>query len=177
MILFGGLWLLKGLGLVFLSWHAVWPVVMIGLGLLVIFRSVTRARNRDQPSSFSFTMPSIGNSTQPAAADDSIINVSAIMGGYVRRITTPDFRGGEVTAILAGCELDLRQSSINGEAVLNVFALFGGIQIKIPPDWTVVLHGTPVMGGFDERTVMPPDGSKRLVITGYAIMGGVEVRN
>jgi hypothetical protein len=33
------------------------------------------------------------------------------------------------------------------------------------------------MGGFSEKTVTPPDASKRLVITGYAIMGGVEVRN
>jgi hypothetical protein len=33
------------------------------------------------------------------------------------------------------------------------------------------------MGGFEEKTVAPPDNSKRLVVRGYAIMGGVEVRN
>jgi hypothetical protein len=71
----------------------------------------------------------------------------------------------------------MRGASIRGDAVLNVFALLGGITIKCPPDWTVVLNGTPILGGFEERTLRPQDASKRLVITGYAILGGVEVRN
>jgi len=103
--------------------------------------------------------------------------VVAILGGVERRITTPDFRGGEITAVMGGCALDLRESSILKEAVLNVFTIWGGINIKVPPDWTVVLNGTPVMGGFSEKTISAPNGDKRLVITGYAVMGGVEVRN
>jgi predicted membrane protein len=73
--------------------------------------------------------------------------------------------------------LDLRGSSIQAEAVLNVFTLMGGITLKVPPDWTVALNGTPIMGGFDEKTTPAPNSSKRLIIRGYAIMGGVEVRN
>ena len=106
-----------------------------------------------------------------------MVDVTAILGGFDRRITTPGFRGGEVTAVMGGCQLDLRGSSIEGEAVINVFAVMGGITLKVPPDWTVVLHGTPIMGGFEEKTIAPPNSSKRLIIKGYAIMGGVEVRN
>jgi hypothetical protein len=61
--------------------------------------------------------------------------------------------------------------------VLNVFALCGGINIKIPPDWSVVLQGTPILGGFEEKTIVPPNKDKRLYVTGYAIMGGLEIRN
>jgi hypothetical protein len=122
-----------------------------------------------------------GRVARPGTADgagtDNVVDVVAVLGGFERRVTTPDFRGGEITAILGGCELDLREASIVKEAVINVFAIWGGINIKVPPDWTVVLNGTPLMGGFSEKTVTPPDASKRLVITGYAIMGGVEVRN
>ncbi|MEG1327445.1 MAG: hypothetical protein RSD99_21275, partial [Janthinobacterium sp.] len=75
------------------------------------------------------------------------------------------------------CEIDLRQASIEGEAVLNVFALCGGVTIKIPPDWSVVLQGTPILGGFEEKTIVPPNQDKRLYVTGYAIMGGLEIRN
>jgi len=178
MILFGVVAALKSLGLLDVSWRDLWPVFMIALGLLVVYRSVMRQRNGGQPSDpFIIKTPLVFPRQQTMPSDDSTINVAAVMGGFVRRITSADFRGGEVTAIMAGCELDLRQSSIHGEAVLNVFALFGGIQIKVPPDWSVVLQGTPVMGGFDERTTWPPDTSKRLIIRGVAIMGGVEVRN
>jgi len=57
--------------------------------------------------------------------------------------------------------------------------IFGsGITLKCPPDWTVVLHGTPIMGGFTDKTTPPPlNNGKRLILRGHAIMGGVEVRN
>ena len=110
-------------------------------------------------------------------SDDGLLNITAIMGGFQRRVTTPDFRGGEVTAVFGGCELDLRQSSITSVAVLNVFAMFGGITIKVPADWTVELEGTPIMGGFEEKTIAPATPEKRLIVRGYAIMGGLEVRN
>ena len=64
-----------------------------------------------------------------------------------------------------------------GGGGVNVFAVCGGITMKVPPDWTVILHGTPILGGFEERTARPANQSKRLVVKGYAIMGGVEVRN
>ena len=105
------------------------------------------------------------------------VDITAILGGYERRVATQDFRGGEITAVMGGCELDMRSASIRGEAVINVFAFWGGVTIKCPPDWTVILLGTPILGGFEEKTIAPPDGSKRLVIRGYAIMGGVEIRN
>ena len=47
----------------------------------------------------------------------------------------------------------------------------------MPPDWSVILQGTPILGGFEEKTIVPPHQNKRLYVIGYAIMGGLEVRN
>jgi predicted membrane protein len=153
------------LGYVFISWRTLWPLVMIALGGLILFRTTGG-----------------GRASRPTLAKDGVsaenlVDITAILGGFERRVSAPDFRGGEITAIMGGCALDLREASITSEAVINVFAIWGGITIKVPPDWTVILHGTPVMGGFTEKTARPPDNRKRLVVTGYAIMGGVEVRN
>jgi hypothetical protein len=53
----------------------------------------------------------------------------------------------------------------------------GGVEIKIPLDWTVVYKGTPVMGGVEDKTIPTPNPAKRLTITGTVIMGGIEIRN
>lgn len=152
------------LGFMHINVRVLWPLLLIGLGGAVIYRAVTGRRL-------------LGMHSKDAEASDEVVDITAILGGFDRRITTPNFRGGEVTAVMGGCMLDLRGSSIEGEAVLNVFAMMGGITLKVPPDWTVALNGTPIMGGFDEKTIAPPHNGKRLVIRGYAIMGGVEVRN
>ena len=158
---------LKRLGFWYVSWHTMWPVILIMVGGAVVYKAIAGRR------ALAGAVP-----LKDAKDDgDSVVDVTAILGGFERRITTQNFRGGEVTAVMGGCELDMRGSSIQGEAVINVFAAMGGITIKVPPDWTVVLHGTPILGGFDEKTVAPPNNAKRLIIQGYAIMGGVEVRN
>jgi predicted membrane protein len=103
----------------------------------------------------------------------------ALLGGVNRRCVSQDFRGGSLTAIMGGCELDLRHASISsGQAVIDTFAFWGGIEIKVPQEWTVVVQGTPILGAFDDKTVrVGGDGSKVLVIKGVALMGGVDVKN
>jgi predicted membrane protein len=159
---------LNRLGYVFISWRTFWPLVMIGLGGLILYRTMGGKR---------VVHISTGPYTKDDAKADNVVDITAILGGFERRVSAQDFRGGEITAIMGGCALDLREAALTTEAVINVFAIWGGITIKVPPDWTVVLNGTPVMGGFTEKTARPPDNRKRLVVSGYAIMGGVEVRN
>ena len=153
------------MGYLSIDFHEAWPLLIIFAGGAVIYKAVTGRR-------------AIESGVLKADVEsDSIVDITAILGGFDRRITTPNFRGGEVTAVMGGAALDLRGSSIEGEAVINVFVAMGGITLKVPVDWTVVLHGTPIMGGFDEKTSAPPNGTKRLIVKGYAIMGGVEIRN
>jgi predicted membrane protein len=156
---------LNRLGYWYIGWRTFWPLVMIGLGGLILYRTTGGGRT---------VRPVLD---KDGVSAENLVDITAILGGFERRVSAPDFRGGEITAIMGGCALDLREAVLTTEAVINVFAIWGGITIKVPPDWTVILNGTPVMGGFTEKTARPPDNRKRLVVTGYAIMGGVEVRN
>jgi predicted membrane protein len=183
LIVVGAMLMLQRLGWIYFSWNTMWPLVMIGLGALVVGRALVGRRGPGavpHDSADKLGPGSVfGASAKDAVPgnDAEVVDVTAILGGLERQVVTPTFRGGEVNAILGGCTLDMRGSSIQGEAVLNVYALFGGIEIKCPPDWTVVVHGTPILGGFSEKTATAPDANKRLIIRGYAIMGGVDVHN
>jgi len=103
------------------------------------------------------------------------------MGGGELVVHSQDFRGGEVSAIMGGFEIDLRGAAISGDsATLEVFTLFGGIELKVPQEWNVVLHGTPILGMFANTAKAMADPSvprKTLILKGTAIMGGVEVKN
>ena len=121
--------------------------------------------------------------TRRSRTSDSTQHVSAlaIMAGITRGNTSAAFEGADLTAIMGGCEIDLRQASIapGTEAAIDCFAFWGGIDIRVPEDWTVVLGVTPLMGGVEDKTRAANQGAagKRLHVRGFAIMGGVVVKN
>jgi predicted membrane protein len=196
-IVVGGLFLTGTLGFLRISMGDLVPVVLIGLGALMLWRrSVARPGGRDRESepvrdlSFSSAgdagetkteMPAGDAKDAPraAASPSSLISATAILGGVERRSSSQDFRGGSVTSFMGGCWVDLRSASIvpPNEPVLEVFAMFGGIEISVPPDWTVVSRVDPILGGFEDSTQAPKEESKRLIVRGTVLMGGLEVKN
>ncbi len=175
-IAIGAVLTLQRLGWLTLSWKMIWPVLLIAVGVSIILKGLHLRKQlvaKADPKGY----PHVDAQSGVQTDDDSLIRATAIFAGLDRSVSSKDFRGGEITAIMGGCDLDLRQASLQGDAVLNTFAIFGGITIKVPTDWQVIVQGTPILGGFDQRTAPAPQGSKRLIIKGSAIMGGVDIHN
>lgn len=106
------------------------------------------------------------------------IKATAILSSSNRGSNSIDFRGAEATAVLGGCELDLRQATIAGsEAVVDVFAFWGGIDIRVPEGWSVDVQATAILGGVSDGTRRPAAPGKQLIVKGLVIMGGVDVQN
>ena len=75
------------------------------------------------------------------------------MGGFERRVTSHEFRGGDITAFMGGGKLDLREAMpAGGQAVINIFAMMGGFEIIVPETWRVDLEVTPLMGGIEDKS-------------------------
>jgi ribonuclease R len=85
---------------------------------------------------------------------------------------------GNVVAVMGGQTIDLMDADITtSPAVLDVFALWGGIEILVPDHWEVISEVTPFMAGFEmKRGRAAGDPSKRLIIRGAAVMAGIEVK-
>jgi predicted membrane protein len=171
-IVIGGTLMLNALYLAHIHIWDYWPVILILVGYGMISGSWSRHRRFSR----------YGSSVADGSTDndsDSMISGVAVMGGYKRTNNSQDFHGGELTAVMGGIELDLRSASIKqNEAILDIFAFWGGVKIRIPEDWSVVLEAVPVLGGFEDKTLPPKsDTRKRLIIRGYAVMGGGEISN
>lgn len=178
--LFAFIWI--GIGLWILAWNLgyldinplefFWPLVLIIFGLNLIFGG----------SGLVIGPIRLGKERASRTADgDSIVNMVAVLSGVQRRVSSANFEGGEITAFMGGGELDLSEARIapGGEAVLNVFVMWGGFEMKVPADWDLSIEVLPLLGGIDDarkKIERTPD-SPRLVLQGVALMGGVEVRN
>ena len=170
----GFLLLLDHLGFIYFGMRQLWPLLLIGAGVLVIFRGRFDMRLGLHAGASGFRR---GDAPYVSADPNSTLNVVAVISGSKIRKESPDFKGGEITAVMGGVEINLRQASIQTEAVLHLFVTCGGVVLKVPPDWTVICNAVPVMGGIDDKTVPPPAVTKRLILEGHIVMGAVEVRN
>lgn len=125
-----------------------------------------------------------GVSPDPRAAASARVHSTAVLGSVSQATASQDFRGGSAAAFLGSCEIDLRQAAIlrqeaggPAEAELEAYAVWGGVRIFVPEGWTVALDGTSILGAFHDFTRQPAASGQRLVVTGLALMGGVEIRN
>ena len=109
-------------------------------------------------------------------SDSPYLSEMALIGVVKRGHRPLDFRGGSVTAVIGGVELDLRKANLTSTAYLDVVAFWGGIEIKVPAGWTVDARVVPVMGAFENKVdSMSASGGPRLVVRGHAIMGAVAI--
>jgi predicted membrane protein len=159
-IFVGSVLLLSNLGYISFGIWDLWPVILVIAGLSLILKPFRRRG------------VNIGD-------DSGVFEATAILGGANRRLSAANFQGGDATAIMGGCEIDLRDcGSEGGPAEIDTFAFWGGVEIKVPDDWEVQVKGLAILGGYgDETRTVEGDGRKILVITGIAIMGGVEIKN
>jgi hypothetical protein len=171
---FGAIFLARNLGYTDIGMREIWPLFIVGLGLLLLVERTTEWHVK-------FTDPAAPDpATRVAGA--GAVKIDAIFGGSKRVVTSQDFQGGEVAAIFGGVELDLRQAGMTGDsAVLEINAIFGGVELKIPRNWSAVVEGVGIFGGYADNSIQPDPalgpGVKQLIVKGLAAFGGVDVKN
>lgn len=150
--------------------QVIWPIVLIVIGVTIVFKAKK------------FKSPQLLKSHSDSYNDHEKINEVAIFGGGKRMITTQNLKGGKITAIFGGLEIDLTDATIIDDiAVIEVACIFGGVSFIVKPEWNVQLQVATILGGFDDkRKVYKQDhseNSKQLIIKGAAIFGGGEVKS
>ena len=160
-LVIGSMLLLNTLDLWAFNVWDLWPLLLVLFGVQMLWRAVTRGRTRVDPE------------------DSAFFDATAVMGGVQRHISCDDFQGGDATALLGGCEIDLSDCGSTGEpAEIHTFAFWGGVELRVPEDWEVQVRGTAIMGAFEDKTRGPAvRAGKVLIVRGFAIMGGVEIKN
>ncbi len=168
-IAFGGVYLGRNLGLfdfdTAIFWNMVWPLVLILIGF-----SLLRGRSV----------------TSGGAGRVTIMSGSKVGGSQPWKLES-----GSYFALMGGIEIDLTAAELaEGETVLDLTAIMGGIEITVPQGMPITCEGSAILGGvsflgqedggivgsrrFETNQVAGADQLVR--IQAQAIMGGVEIK-
>lgn len=145
-----------------LLWNLVWPTIIILIGL-----------------SFFFGHSSNGKSN------------FAIMGAIEKKTQPWVLQSSSFVAFWGGIDLDLTLAEIpDGETIIDLTAIMGGINIIIPSDINIECQGTTILGGLellDKSTggilastsslqTSSHNTNKSVKFYSRAIMGGIEIK-
>ena len=115
----------------------------------------------------------------------------AIMSGIELRNKGWRLESGNMLAFMGGIDLDMTVAEIpEEETVLNLTAVMGGIEVRVPNDVSVECEGTAILGGvtffgetaggvissrrFGGKEV--DTSKKKVIIYCRTIMGGIEIK-
>lgn len=145
------------------------PIVLILIGVSVIFsKGITKHQSPVEPDKWS----------KANATSEETVDLFVVFSGIETINQSSTFKGGKISAIFGGIDLDLRGAVLNNnQAFIDATALFGGIDILVPDHWRVEMQGTPILGGWENNTRPNNDpNAPVLKISGTAIFGGIEVK-
>jgi hypothetical protein len=153
----------------------IWPVILIAVGLIVILRP---KKKHIEPFGAWESNPV---SADPKSPDDTIDSV-VIFGGVKRKIISKSFRGGELTTIFGGTEIDLTQADVSRPIDLELTQIFGGTKLIVPAHWRIQSEDlVSIFGGLDDKRAAMLDASvdpaKVLVLRGTCIFGGIDIKS
>jgi predicted membrane protein len=146
-----------------------WPIILIAIGMSLILRSrspryVTHGRSASGQSAMDY------------------LDAVSIFGGGDKIITSDNFKGGKITNIFGGSEINFLEAKLANEPVyIDVFTLFGGSTLIVPSNWNVKVDMVTIFGGFgDKRDFKKEDLGKKepeMYIKGLMLFGGGELKS
>ena len=192
LVLIGGAYLVSDVYPEMTFKHLLWPLLLIVAGLFVIFkprRRFHRHRNRFRDhrhwkrwhEQHEQHRQQMHNPFADSSSDDVIDGVT-FMGGIKKKIISKNFKGGDMTVIFGGVELNFTQADISEKATLDITQIFGGTKLIIPANWEIKSELVSVFGSIEDKRMVDSlplanENSKTLILRGTTLFGGIEIKS
>lgn len=130
-----------------------WPLILIGAGVVIVLRALGVS------------------SPEPRSGLWSVMHTRKVT------IDPAKLNGSQIVSFMGGSTIELTNTGEHeGPVIVEVLAMWGGIEIRVPTGWEVIAEAVPVMGGIDIKTAGAP-GGRQLVVRGLVFMAGMEIKN
>jgi hypothetical protein len=145
-----------------------WPIIIICIGLAIMFKPKHKHKKFDWE--------------QYANSSDDIMDTTTVFGNIKKNIITKDFKGGDVTAVFGGTELNFSRADIQGKVTIDITMVFGGAKLIVPPHWKIQTEDiVTIFGGIEDKRPLQRDGveetDKVLVLRGTCLFGGIDIKS
>ncbi len=161
--LIGVIYLLEGLNLIgHVNYKAIVAIVLIGIGLSIITVSFKAKRFKK---------------LDKTCNKEGVLTYTGVFSDIEEKVNDDDFKGASCYAVFGGIELNLKDTKIKNDVVINCFSVFGGVDLIVPSDVNVVVKSNSVFGGVENKNNNKKnDKNKTIYVNATAIFGGIDLK-
>ncbi|MGD8780391.1 MAG: DUF5668 domain-containing protein [Ignavibacteria bacterium] len=154
-------------------WREYWPLALIALGIYFLVRKGSLTNANNHPNT-----PWTGPESEDVG---EAVDITAILNTVKRKIVSQNFKGGKITALFGGTNLDLREAKLaEGKNILDVVIIFGGLNIIVKNDMKVDVNAPVIFGGISDKRVIDPNQVQNhnsiLEVRGVILFGGGDIK-
>lgn len=141
-------------------WTIIFPLLLVSIGLHLLFTNKKSSSN------------SLVN-------DKKKIQIDSIFSGSNQVVSSKDIESLEVFALFGGVQLDMREAGFSPNLKpIDLTAVFGGIEITVPSNCQVIVKGSPIFGGIENRTQNSNlEENYEIILDCTAVFGGIEIKS
>lgn len=145
-------------------WKLLFPIILVVIGASIMFKDLFNNKINKE----------INKLNEKIKKDNDYCST---FGSQNIKYDNEIFKGATLNSIFGGIKLDLRESIIKSDVVINSTCVFGGITILVPKDVKIKVKSTPIFGGVEDKTKQKiTDKSKTIYINSTTIFGGIEIK-
>lgn len=138
------------------------PFILVMVGLGFIFRDFFHSKINEKIKTLNKT---------------GLKEYAATFGGNKVDMSNEVFEGVDLTAVFGGVELNLVDSIIKEDQVINATSIFGGITIKVPNNINVKVKSTSIFGGVENKAKgNKEENTPTIYVNALCMFGGVEIK-
>ncbi len=143
-------------------WKLILPVALILIGLSFIFKDLFNKKFNEEIKKINRTKDGGYCST---------------FSSQTLKFDNEEFKGTELNVIFGSITLDLRNSKINEDIVIDATCIFGGIDIFVPDNVKIKIKSSSIFGGIDEkRKNNSLEKEFTIYVNGSCIFGGIDIK-
>lgn len=145
-------------------WKLIVPAILVLIGLSFIFKDVFKGKVTEE----------IKKLNENRIKDGGYCST---FSGQTIKFDDEEFKGTDLNAIFGSITLDLKNSKINEDVVINASCIFGGITIYVPDNVRVKVKSSSIFGGVDEKRKNNSDEKEFTVyLNGSCVFGGINIK-
>jgi len=129
-----------------------WPVLLIAVGVIIVLRALG------------------------IHAPEARGNLWSVLNTRKVTIDPGDLDHKHLLTFMGGANVEVTNAEHEGPVTIEVLAMWGGIELRVPIGWEVIAEVVPIMGGIDIKTYGEANG-RQLIVRGLVLMAGMEIKN